>query len=88
MMNKDLGYDGKQVYQINFNEYGQKPWLKYERLKAEMSKISGVESISYSKRLQEHIISAILIWIIWIQASKRNTVLWIMIIFSLLELNF
>ena len=49
MMNKDLGYDGKQVYQINFNEYGQKPWLKYERLKAEMSKISGVESISYSE---------------------------------------
>lgn len=49
MMNKDLGYDGKQVYQINFNEYGQKPWLKYERLKAEMSKIPGVESISYSE---------------------------------------
>ena len=49
MMNKDLGYDGKQVYQINFNEYGQKPWLKYERLKAEMAKISGVESISYSE---------------------------------------
>ena len=49
MMNKDLGYDGKQVYQINFNEYGQKPWLKYERLKAEMAKISGVESVSYSE---------------------------------------
>jgi len=50
MMNKDLGYDGKQVYQINFNEYNNgKPWLKYERLKAEMAKIPGVESISFSE---------------------------------------
>lgn len=51
MMNKDLGFNGNQIYQINFNEYGegQKPWLKYERLKAEMAKIPGVESISYSE---------------------------------------
>lgn len=47
MMNKDLGFNGNQIYQINFNEYGKKPWLKYERLKAELSKIPGVESISY-----------------------------------------
>lgn len=50
MMSKDLGFSGKQIFQINFNEYNNgKPWLKYERLKTEMSKIQGVESISYSE---------------------------------------
>lgn len=51
MMNKDLGFNGNQIYQINFNDYGlgSKPWLKYERLKVEMAKIPGVESISYSE---------------------------------------
>ncbi len=49
MMNKDLGFNGKQVYQINFNTQGDKPWLKYERLKTELAKIPGVESISFSE---------------------------------------
>ncbi|ANF52262.1 antibiotic ABC transporter permease [Chryseobacterium glaciei] len=50
MMNKDLGFNGKQIFQINFNEYNNgKPWLKYERLKTEMAKIKGVESISFSE---------------------------------------
>ncbi|SHK37943.1 ABC transporter permease [Epilithonimonas mollis] len=50
MMNKDLGFSGKQVFQINFNDDNNgKPWLKYERLKAEMAKIPGVESISFSE---------------------------------------
>lgn len=50
MMSKDLGFSGKQIFQINFNEYNNgKPWLKYERLKTEMAKIKGVESISYSE---------------------------------------
>ena len=50
MMNKDLGFSGKQIFQVNFNEYNNgKPWLKYERLKVEMAKIPGVESISYSE---------------------------------------
>ena len=50
MMNKDLGFSGKQIFQVNFNEYNNgKPWLKYEKLKTEMVKIPGVESISYSE---------------------------------------
>ncbi len=50
MMNKDLGFSGKQIFQVNFNEYNNgKPWLKYERLKTEMAKIPGVVSISFSE---------------------------------------
>ncbi len=50
MMNKDLGFNGNQVFQINFSdESNGKPWLKYERLKTEVSKIPGVESISFSE---------------------------------------
>lgn len=49
MMNKDLGYNGDQIFQINFNDYGQKPWLKYERLKSEMMKIKGVEGVNYGE---------------------------------------
>jgi putative ABC transport system permease protein len=50
MMDKDLGFNGNQIFQINFNEYNNgKPWLKYERLKNEMAKIPGIESISYSE---------------------------------------
>jgi putative ABC transport system permease protein len=41
MMNKDLGYNGKQVIMINFSENNPKPWLKYERLRTEMKKIQG-----------------------------------------------
>ncbi len=48
MMNKDLGFKGDQIFQVNFNDYNNgKPWLKYERLKVEMAKIPGVESISF-----------------------------------------
>lgn len=50
MMNKDLGFNGKQIFQINFNEDNNgKPWLKYERLRTEMAKIPGVESISFAE---------------------------------------
>lgn len=49
MMNKNLGYSGKQIMLVNFNESTAKPWLKYERLKTEMRKIKGVEDISYGE---------------------------------------
>lgn len=49
MMNKDLGYSGKQIIMINFNESDPKPWLKYERLKTEMRKIQGVTDVSYGE---------------------------------------
>ncbi|MGI9651011.1 ABC transporter permease [Chryseobacterium sp. RLHN22] len=49
MMNKDLGYSGKQIMMISFNEENSKPWLKYERLKTEMKKIEGVVDISYGE---------------------------------------
>jgi len=49
MMNKDLGYSGKQIMMINFSESDPKPWLKYERLKTEMKKIKGVTDISYGE---------------------------------------
>ncbi|WP_027388830.1 ABC transporter permease [Chryseobacterium gregarium] len=49
MMNKDLGYSGKQIMMINFSEENPKPWLKYERLKNEMKKIQGVTDISYGE---------------------------------------
>jgi len=49
MMNKDLGYNGKQIIMINFNESDPKPWLKYERLKTEMRKIKGVTDVSYGE---------------------------------------
>ncbi|PQA89913.1 antibiotic ABC transporter permease [Chryseobacterium shigense] len=49
MMDKDLGYNGKQILMINFSEPNSKPWLKYERLKTEMSKIPGVAEISYGE---------------------------------------
>lgn len=49
MMNKDLGYSGKQIMMINFSESNAKPWLKYERLKTEMSKIQGVAEVSYGE---------------------------------------
>ncbi|UKB81485.1 ABC transporter permease [Chryseobacterium sp. MEBOG07] len=49
MMNKDLGYSGKQIVMINFNESNPKPWLKYERLKTEMRKIQGVTDVSYGE---------------------------------------
>ena len=49
MMDKDLGYSGKQVLLINFSENDAKPWLKYERIKNEMRKIQGVEAVSYGE---------------------------------------
>ncbi|KAB1231601.1 ABC transporter permease [Chryseobacterium viscerum] len=51
MMNKDLGYSGKQIVMINFNESNPKPWLKYERLKTEMRKIQGVTDVSYGEAI-------------------------------------
>lgn len=49
MMNKDLGFNGKQVMMINFSENDPKPWLKYERLKTELSKINGVEAVTFGE---------------------------------------
>ncbi|SHF68999.1 ABC transporter permease [Chryseobacterium vrystaatense] len=49
MMNKDLGYSGKQILIVNFRDSNPKPWLKYERLKTEMSRIPGVAEISYGE---------------------------------------
>lgn len=49
MMNKDLGFNGKQILFIVFNEYTPKPWLKYEKLKTEVSKIKGVEEVSFGE---------------------------------------
>ncbi|AZA50524.1 ABC transporter permease [Chryseobacterium carnipullorum] len=49
MMNKDLGYSGKQILIINFSESNPKSWLKYERLRTEMSKIPGVAEVSYGE---------------------------------------
>ncbi|WES98381.1 ABC transporter permease [Chryseobacterium arthrosphaerae] len=49
MMNKDLGFNGKQVLMINFSESNPKPWLKYERLKTDMRNIQGVTDASYGE---------------------------------------
>jgi len=50
MMNKDLGFNGKQILQVNFNEIGNnKPWIKYERLKSDLNKIEGVENINFGE---------------------------------------
>ncbi|SIT96326.1 putative ABC transport system permease protein [Epilithonimonas bovis DSM 19482] len=49
MMDKDLGYSGKQVLLINFSENNAKPWLKYERIKNEIKKIEGVADVSYGE---------------------------------------
>ncbi|MFZ4928016.1 ABC transporter permease [Chryseobacterium sp. Mn2064] len=49
MMNKDLGYSGRQILMINFGENSDKPWLKYERLRTEMKKIQGVSDVSYGE---------------------------------------
>ncbi|MPS73385.1 MAG: ABC transporter permease [Chryseobacterium sp.] len=49
MMDKDLGYNGKQILLINFSENVEKPWLKYERIKNEMKKIQGVDAVSYGE---------------------------------------
>ncbi|KFF00510.1 hypothetical protein IX39_07645 [Chryseobacterium formosense] len=49
MMDKDLGFSGKQILYVNFSENVEKPWLKYERLKNELSKIEGIESVSFGE---------------------------------------
>ncbi|MDV7695579.1 ABC transporter permease [Chryseobacterium soli] len=49
MMNKDLSFNGKQVMMIDFRGNHPKPWLKYERLKTELSKINGVEAVSFGE---------------------------------------
>lgn len=49
MMDKDIGFSGKQILYVNFSENVEKPWLKYERLKNELSKIEGIESVSFGE---------------------------------------
>ncbi len=51
MMNKDLGYNGRQVFLVSFSENSAQPWLKYERIKNEMKKIKGVDEDRKSTRL-------------------------------------
>ena len=51
MMNKDLGFQGKQIYIVSFNQSSAKPWLKYELLKNELKKIKGVVDVSYSEAI-------------------------------------
>ncbi|HAY3504395.1 TPA: FtsX-like permease family protein [Elizabethkingia anophelis] len=51
MMNKDLGFDGSQLYTINFNQDSKKPWMKYELLKSELKKIEGVKSVTFGEAL-------------------------------------
>ncbi|WP_407482002.1 ABC transporter permease [Elizabethkingia meningoseptica] len=49
MMNKDLGFNGDQVIQIEFKKLNfQDNYKKYTRLKDEMNKIPGVEDITGS----------------------------------------
>ncbi|MDQ1099278.1 putative ABC transport system permease protein [Chryseobacterium sp. SORGH_AS909] len=49
MMNKDLGYSGKQIFLVSFSENSPQPWLKYERVKNEMKKIKGVDDVSFGE---------------------------------------
>ena len=49
MMDKDLGYSGKQIMMVNFSEQTERPWLKYEKLKTELKKIQGVTDVSYGE---------------------------------------
>ncbi|MCB4234873.1 ABC transporter permease [Kaistella anthropi] len=52
MTSKDLGFNGSQVININFRDYSNfKPYLKYQRLKTEISKIDGVEEVSFGEAL-------------------------------------
>ncbi|MDV2447201.1 antibiotic ABC transporter permease [Elizabethkingia anophelis] len=51
MMNKDLGFDGSQLYFINFNQDSKNTWKKYELLKSELSKIKGVQRVTYGEAL-------------------------------------
>lgn len=52
MRNKDLGFKGDQIISINFRDYSNmKPYLKYQRLKTEISKIQGVEEVSFGEAL-------------------------------------
>lgn len=51
MLNKDLGFKGDQVVQIDFKKTNYRDdynYKKYLRLKAEISKISGVQEITGS----------------------------------------
>ena len=51
MMSKDLGFSGDQSIVIPFNENKEKPYQFYELMKREISKIKGVEDITYSKQV-------------------------------------
>ncbi|MDE5430817.1 ABC transporter permease [Elizabethkingia meningoseptica] len=51
MMDKELGFNGKQMLQISMNQASKKPWLKYERLREELKKIQGVTDVSYGEAI-------------------------------------
>ncbi|PUB25629.1 putative ABC transport system permease protein [Elizabethkingia sp. YR214] len=51
MMEKELGFNGKQVLRISMNQASKMPWLKYEKLREELKNIQGVLDISYGEAL-------------------------------------
>lgn len=50
MLNKDLGFSGDQVINIDFQKQVDKPYQKYELLRQQLPKIKGVEGVTYTKQ--------------------------------------
>lgn len=50
MLNKDLGFNGDQVINIDFQKQVDKPYQKYELLRQQLPKIKGVEAVTYTKQ--------------------------------------
>ncbi|MCT3944716.1 ABC transporter permease [Elizabethkingia anophelis] len=50
MLNKDLGFNGDQVINIDFQKQVDKPYQKYELLRQQLPKIKGVEGVTYTKQ--------------------------------------
>ncbi|MCL1668111.1 ABC transporter permease [Elizabethkingia ursingii] len=50
MLNKDLGFNGDQVINIDFQKQVDKPDQKYELLRQQLPKIKGVEGVTYTKQ--------------------------------------
>ncbi|CAM3640154.1 ABC transporter permease [Elizabethkingia occulta] len=50
MLNKNLGFNGDQVINIDFLKQVDKPYQKYELLRQQLPKIKGVEGVTYTKQ--------------------------------------
>ncbi|KUY30428.1 ABC transporter permease [Elizabethkingia ursingii] len=50
MLNKNLGFNGDQVINIDFMKQVDKPYQKYELLREQLPKIKGVEGVTYTKQ--------------------------------------